>query len=77
MVVINMDASPAKNIKFTVNSSDLAPGDYKVNVLVDVKNSNATFPDLKVDAGGAISNYAPLPTLDPGSAFVLELKKTS
>lgn len=77
LVIINMDTSPAKNIKFSVKSSDLPPGDYKVNVLIDINNTNQTFPDLKVDAGGAVSGYAPLPTIDPGSAFVLELKKNS
>ena len=75
MVIINMDTSDATGIKFSLKSSDLAPGDYKATVLVDINNTNATFPNLTVGANGAVSGYAPLPAIPAGSAYVLELKK--
>ncbi len=75
MVIINMDTSDAARIKFSLKSSDLAPGEYKATVLVDINNTNATFPNLTVGVGGAVSGYAPMATIPAGSAYVLELKK--
>jgi glycosidase len=77
MVVINMDSSDASSIKFSLKSSDLPPGEYKATVLVDINNTNTTFPDLTVGANGAVTGYSPMATIPAGSAYVLELKKTS
>ncbi|MBN9390618.1 MAG: alpha-amylase [Chloroflexi bacterium] len=77
MVVINMDTSDATAIKFSMKSSDLPPGEYKATVLVDINNTNVTFPNLTVGANGAVSGYTPMATIPAGSAYVLELKKAS
>ncbi len=75
LVVLNMGDSPVKDLKISLEKSDLAAGQYSPTALLNVNAPAATFVPFTVGAGGALSEVTLLPNLPAHSGYVILLKK--
>jgi len=69
LVMVNFADEPATGCAVSAGSSDLAEGTLSGTDAIGGEPAEA----LEVGADGAISDYAPLPTLAPGAVAVVEL----
>ncbi len=72
LVVLNFGADPA-GCAFAADSTGIPPGDYRATDLL----SGEAAADVTVDRDGAIADYAPVDSLQPRQALVLELRAAS
>jgi glycosidase len=70
LVVANLGATSASGVTISAAAGALPAGRYSAADLL----GSATAAPIEVAASGAISNYAPLPALEPRRTYVLELR---
>lgn len=71
LVVLNFGDKPLDQVALTVAQSGLAAGRYTLESLL----GSADATPLTVEAGGALTNYVPLPSLAPRTGYIFKLQR--
>ncbi len=71
LVMLNFGKQPAQNVGLSLEQSNLAAGAYQLNPLLE----HAAGASLTVAEGGKLSDYVPLPTLEPQTGYIFKLTR--
>lgn len=75
LVVLNMGNTEVKDLKLSLAQSQLAPGQYTPQILLDISNTAGKIAPLTVSDNGAVKGYTITQSLPAHSGYILLLKK--